>query len=62
MTSYYPNEVFAEIGVAPLGGAAVGALLFLLDPLVGLAGMIIGAALGGAAEQQRVDAFNNSLP
>ena len=60
-TSYFPNDVYAEVG-PPIGGALVGALLFLVDPLLGLAGMIIGATIHGQSEQDRVRNFNNSNP
>ncbi len=58
--SYTNGEVIAEVGDAAIGGAIVGGLLFLVDPLLGLAGMIIGALGANATEQQRVEAFNRS--
>ncbi len=58
--SYTPQEVNAEIGLEPLGGAIIGGLLFLIDPLLGLAGLLLGGLGANATEQQKVDAFNNS--
>ena len=61
VASVYTNrEVIAEVGAAAVGGAVLGGLLFLIDPLLGLAGMILGAAGANQAEQQSVDAFNQS--
>ena len=57
---YYNGDVFAELGPAVIGGVVVGALLFLLDPILGILGMILGGLGVGAADQAAVDKFNNS--
>ena len=57
---YLASDVKAEVGAAPIGGAALGALLFLIDPLLGLAGVLIGALGANATEQEKVNAFNES--
>ena len=59
-TIYDRNDVFAELGPAFVGGAIVGALLFLLDPILGILGVILGGLGVGAAEQTAVDNFNKS--
>ena len=35
---YSKNDVVAEVGLAPIGGAILGGILFLVDPLIGLIG------------------------
>lgn len=54
------RDVVAEAGPAILLGAAVGAVLFLLDPLLGLLGLLGGAIGGGMSEKEKVDRFNSS--
>ena len=58
--NYTPADVIAEVGAAPIGGAIIGGLLFLVDPLLGIIGLIAGAAGVNNAEQQRCNIFNNS--
>ena len=57
-TYYTPHDVIAEIGLEPIGGAIIGGLIFLIDPLLGLAGLILGAAGANATEEQKVQTFN----
>jgi len=60
-TSIYSNrDVQAEIGETAIAGALLGALLFVIDPVLGLLGAITGGAIGGLSEKQSVDNFNNS--
>lgn len=58
--TYYRYEVIAEVGLAPIGAAILGGLLFLVDPLLGIIGA--GAGLFGVAanEEERVRRFNES--
>ena len=56
---YNANEVQAEAGIA-LGGALVGGLLFLIDPVLGLIGSIAGLIGMTKKEQDRVRKFNSS--
>lgn len=58
--TYYKDDVFAELGPAFVGGAIVGGLLFLLDPILGILGVILGGLGVGATEQSAVDNFNKS--
>lgn len=61
VTNLYTNrEVNAEMGSASLAGAAVGGLLFLLDPILGILGAILGGTISASAEKENVDRFNNS--
>ncbi len=57
---YLRNEVYAEVGLEPIGGAILGGILFLIDPIVGAIGA--GAGLFGMweAENQKVQRFNAS--
>lgn len=57
---YFRNDVFAEIGLEPIGGAILGALLFILDPLVGIAGAATGLFGIAARENEKVKTFNSS--
>ncbi|MEM4068145.1 MAG: hypothetical protein QXV17_14940 [Candidatus Micrarchaeaceae archaeon] len=57
---YNKDDVIAEAGPAVVGGAVVGALLFLLDPVLGILGAILGGLGVGAAEQAAVERFNKS--
>ena len=57
--TYNANDVMAEIGTA-LGGALVGALLFLIDPVLGLVGTVMGLLGKTKIEQDKVIKFNNS--
>lgn len=60
-TSLYSNrDVQAEIGGTAIAGALLGALLFVVDPVLGILGAITGGAIGGSAEKQAVDNFNKS--
>ena len=60
-TANYSNkDVIAEIGIEPLVGGIIGGLLFLIDPLIGLIGTIIGAGGTGVNEVNKVNKFNNS--
>jgi len=60
-TSIYSNrDVQAEIGGTAIVGFLLGALLFVIDPALGLLGAITGGAIGGSAEKRDVDNFNNS--
>lgn len=55
----YSNwQVMAEPGF-PIG-MLVGAVLFLIDPLLGLIGAAAGGALSNADEQRRADQFNRN--
>ena len=56
---YNINEVKAEVGPA-FGGALVGALLFIIDPVLGLIGSITGLLGMAKIEQEKVNKFNNS--
>lgn len=59
--NWYTNrEVQAEMGNALLAGAAIGRLLFLLDPILGILGAVLGGTIIPSAEKNRVDRFNNS--
>jgi len=59
--NWYSNrEVFAEMGNASLAGAAIGGLLFLLDPILGILGAVLGGTISASAEKESVDKFNNS--
>ncbi len=53
-------DVKAETGPEFLAGAIVGALLFLLDPVVGIVGAVGGALGVHASEDQKVNTFNKS--
>lgn len=57
---YFNRDVFAEMGSASLAGAAVGGLLFLIDPILGILGLILGGTISASAEKDAVDKFNNS--
>ncbi|MHB1645908.1 MAG: hypothetical protein ACYCSW_05290 [bacterium] len=57
--NYNANEVMAEAGTA-LGGALVGALLFLIDPVLGLIGSVAGLLSKTKIEDDKVLKFNNS--
>lgn len=57
---YSNREVFAEMGNASLAGAAIGGLLFLLDPILGILGAVLGGTISASAEKESVDKFNNS--
>lgn len=57
---YTKEDVQAEVGSASLAGAAVGGLLFLIDPILGIAGAILGGMISASTEKQNVDNFNNS--
>ena len=59
--NWYTNrEVQAEMGSASLAGAAIGGLLFLLDPILGIIGAVLGGTISASAEKDSVDKFNNS--
>ena len=59
--NYARDEVVAEEGAAlPLTGAALGALLFLINPISGMIGTLVGAAGGRASEVDKVKRFNES--
>lgn len=53
------QQVKAEMGVSPQGGAVLGAFGFLIDPVVGLAGMLFGL-VAGKQDEQDVEVFNKS--
>lgn len=55
---YRREEVFAEPGPTWLVGAAVGALMFFLDPIVGIAAAIGGAVGVRATEEAAAQRFN----
>lgn len=57
--TYNINNVKAEEGFA-LGGAFIGALLFLVDPVLGLIGAIAGLLGMAKNEHDKVEKFNNS--
>ncbi len=60
-TNWYTNrDVQAEMGSASLAGAAVGGLLFLLDPILGILGAVLGGTISASAEKENIDKFNNS--
>lgn len=59
--TYQANQVMAEVGPALLLGAAAGAVLFLLDPLLGLLGVLGGAFGVGISEKEKVNRFNQSM-
>ena len=54
------KDVQAEMGSASLAGAAIGGLLFLLDPILGILGGVLGGTISASAEKDNVDKFNNS--
>lgn len=61
VTSSYSNrDVQAEMGGTAIAGALLGALLFVVDPVLGIIGALTGGAIGGSAEKQAVDKFNKS--
>jgi hypothetical protein len=57
---YKKGEVNAEMGNSSLAGAAIGGLLFLLDPVLGILGAVLGGTISASAEKDSVDKFNNS--
>ena len=59
---YRREEVFAEPGPAWLVGAAIGALMFFLDPIVGVIAAIGGAAGVRATEEATAQRFNSGSP
>ena len=58
---YLKNDVQAEVGLEPLGGAILGGLLFIIDPLAGIAGAAAGLFGIAAKEQEKVRRFNDSI-
>ena len=54
------NDVSAEVGMEPIAGAVLGGALFLIDPLIGLFGSLIGAIGVATKEENKVKKFNNS--
>ena len=56
--TYQKRQVMAEPGF-PIG-MLVGAILFLIDPLLGLIGAAAGGALSNADEQRKADQFNRN--
>lgn len=58
--TYTNHQLQAEVGLAPLGGAVLGGLLFLIDPVLGIIGAIGGAVAGASSDQAKVDKFNRS--
>ena len=59
--TYYRNEVIAEMGLEPIGGAILGGLLFLVDPLAGVIGASAGLFGMAAHEEEKVRRFNESV-
>ena len=59
--TYNRGDIKAEVGLEPIGGAILGGILFLVDPLLGAIGA--GAGLFGIArlEQEKVERFNASV-
>ena len=55
------NDVSAEVGMEPIAGAVLGGVLFLIDPLIGLFGALIGAISMNTKEENKVKKFNNSI-
>ncbi len=55
---YSNRDVIAEIGIGKMaaGGAIIGGLLYLIDPILGIIG-IFGVA---KREKDKVEKFNNS--
>lgn len=60
ISSYSNHDVQAEIGSTAIAGALLGALLFVVDPILGIIGALTGGVIGGSAESQEVDKFNKS--
>ena len=59
---YTRNDVFAEVGPEPAGAALIiGALLFIIDPVIGLLGGALGGLFANQAEQDKVKQFNESF-
>lgn len=56
---YSRKNVWAEPGITPAGGVLVGALGFAIDPILGLVGLLAGAA-AGEKEKKNVEVFNKS--
>jgi hypothetical protein len=48
------------MGCSSLAGAAIGGLLFLLDPILGILGAVLGGTISVSAEKDNVDKFNYS--
>lgn len=59
--TYYKNEVHAEVGLEPVGGAILGGLLFLVDPVAGVIGAGAGYAAVKKAEDEKVKKFEASV-
>ncbi|HUC38928.1 MAG TPA: hypothetical protein VL944_02250 [Candidatus Acidoferrum sp.] len=59
--TYHRREVRAEVGPEPVGVAlVVGALLFIIDPILGILGALGGGILSTQSEEERVRVFNSS--
>lgn len=58
---YLKNDVQAEVGLEPIWGLILGASLFLVDPLAGIAGAATGLFGVAAREQEKVKRFNESV-
>ena len=57
---YDVNEIQAERGFV-LGGALIGGLLFIIDPILGFIDLIKGLIGISKKEQEKVKKFNNSI-
>ena len=57
---YFKAEIIAEVGLEPIGGAILGGILFLVDPLAGVLGASLGLFGVAAREQEKVRRFNGS--
>ena len=59
--TYLTDEIVAEKGTAlPLAGGLLGAVLYLVSPVAGIVGALVGAAKGTRTEEDRVRQFNSS--
>lgn len=54
------SEVKAEMGLEPIGGAILGGILFIVDPLLGIAGAGLGLFGMIKKETDKVEKFNKS--
>jgi hypothetical protein len=58
---YTRNDVLAETGTEPAGIALIiGALLFIVDPLLGIIAGLGSGILANQSEEDRVRIFNQS--
>ena len=58
---YNKEDIQAEVGMEPIGGAIIGGLLFLIDPLIGVLGSLLGTVGVMKKEQEKVNKFNKKI-